>query len=80
MNGSQVGSVVFQTGHRPPWTQVESKALDAQLHAAPYHDATDVFTNASSQPPGYYAVGAVATAITGGDALDRCWSCGCCRR
>ncbi len=68
---SRVSEVAFQPGHRPPWTQVESEALERRLDALPSGGARDSFTNASSQPPGYYAAAAVLTAIAGGNELDR---------
>lgn len=71
ITGSRVSEVAFQPSHRPPWTAVESAALDARLDALPSGDVRDSFTNASSQPPGYYAVAAVLTGFTGGNELDR---------
>lgn len=69
--GSRVGEVAFQPSHRPPWTAAESAALDERLAALPDGEVRDRFTNASSQPPGYYALGALLTTIAGGDELDR---------
>jgi hypothetical protein len=71
VRGAQVSLVAFQPEHRPPWTGAENAVLERQLAAAPAGDAPDVFTNASSQPPGYYAAAAVITSVTGGDILDR---------
>lgn len=71
VGSSKVGEIVFQGSHRPPWTKAEDQAFDDRMAKLPAHDARDVFTNASSQPPAYYALGAVVTSITGGDELSR---------
>ncbi|MEH3053303.1 MAG: DUF2142 domain-containing protein [Patulibacter minatonensis] len=68
---SRVSEVAFQPSHRPPWTKAEDRSAAAQFAKLPTDDAPDVFTNASSQPPGYYAVGAVASSVLGGGAVDR---------
>ncbi len=69
--GAQVAQVAFQPSHRPPWTELQERQLEAGVAAAPTGKAQDVFTNASAQPPGFYAAAAVVTGITGGDIVDR---------
>lgn len=71
VGASRVGEVAFQPSHRPPWTAAEDAALRARLDALPSGGVQDSFTNASSQPPGYYAVGALLTSVIGGNELDR---------
>lgn len=71
INGMQTGRVAFSPDRRPPWSQTEDRAFDAQLKALPSGGAVDSFTNASSQPPAYYAIVAVAQTVTGGSILDR---------
>ncbi len=71
INGMQTGRVAFSPDRRPPWSQTEDRAFEAQLKALPAGGAVDSFTNASSQPPAYYAVVAVAQKAAGGSILDR---------
>ncbi len=69
--GVATGRVAFSPDRRPPWSAVEDRALDAKLKTLPSGGAVDSWTNASSQPPTYYAVVAVAQKIAGGSILDR---------
>lgn len=71
MGGARVSEVAFSPDRRPPWTTVEDGLLDDAFAQLPSGGAVDSFTNASSQPPGYYATLAVAQAVTGGSILDR---------
>lgn len=68
---SRASVVQFASDRRPPWTQAEDAALDAQLASLPSGDSTDAFDQASSQPPTYYAIVAAAQTVVGGSSLDR---------
>lgn len=64
----QTSSVAFNPGLRPPWSAVAQDEIQRALRGTSL-DVPDVSTNATSQPPLYYA-SVVPAAIGGGDALD----------
>lgn len=72
--GVKFGVVVGRTGDRGVWTDVEQRALDGVQEQRLRRDDGTRVSNASSQPPAYYALGAgVYWLSPSHDLLTRFW-------